>query len=112
MPKRRGVETRMVIDNHVQVRTPDSNLVDLIAKAHLYLGKPTDGADRSIAEVAKQCGVHRADISRILPLAFLSPTIVEAVLTGGQPIDLSAQRLARSIDLPLAWLEQQTALSH
>ena len=108
--KRRGIEKRIVIDNHVQARLPDLNLVDLIARANLYVTKLTDGAERSIADVAIHCGVHRADISRILPLAFLSPRIIDAIVTGTQPADLTASTLARAIDLPLGWHDQEAAL--
>ena len=48
-------------------------------------------------------GVHPEGVSRVLPLAFLSPRIVEAILTGQQPADLTARHLARSIELPIGW---------
>jgi hypothetical protein len=41
-----------------------------------------------------------------LPLAFLAPDIVEAILKGRQPIELTAARLMRIRDLPLSWAEQ------
>lgn len=108
--KRRGVETRAIIANHVQARLPDATLVNTIARAHFYLTRLTDGTVQSIADLAKQCGVHRANISRVLPLAFLSPKIVEAIFTGRQPVELTSRRLVRLIDLPLAWHDQETAL--
>jgi DNA invertase Pin-like site-specific DNA recombinase len=108
--KRRGVETSAIIANHAQARLPDSNLVNTIARAHFYLARLTDGTVQSIADLAKQCGVHRADISRVLPLAFLSPKIVDAILTGRQPVELTSRRLARLLDLPLNWHNQEAAL--
>jgi DNA invertase Pin-like site-specific DNA recombinase len=107
--KRRGVESRMVI-NGLSNRDPDPSLVDLIARAHLYLKHLTDGSVSSIAELATQLSVHRADISRILPLAFLSPKITEAILTGRQPADLTARALSRLVDIPTAWTDQAKAL--
>jgi DNA invertase Pin-like site-specific DNA recombinase len=107
--KRRGVEARIVIDGTSQ-RKSDPSLVDLIARAHLYLNRLTDGSVSSIADLATELRVHRADISRILPLAFLSPAITEAILTGRQPADLTARTLSRSIDVPPAWVDQATAL--
>jgi len=40
-------------------------------------------------------------------LAFLAPDIVEAILTGTQPVDLTAESLIKNTDLPLDWREQR-----
>ena len=106
--KRRGVEARIVIPG-ASGRDPDSSLVDLIARAHLYLDRLTDGSVSSIAELARELSVHRADISRILPLAFLSPDSTDAILTGHQPADLTVRTLARLVDIPPAWTDQAKA---
>src|SRR6516162_9672052 len=39
-------------------------------------------------------------------LAFLSPDLVEAILQGRQPVELTASRLTE-LDLPLEWIEQR-----
>jgi hypothetical protein len=44
-----------------------------------------------------------------LPLAFLAPDIVEAILQGRQPVELTVLRLKR-IGLPLSWVEQRRLL--
>lgn len=109
--KRRGVETRLVIDSDSSSkREPDAKLGDVIVRAHLYLGKLTDGAGRTVAEVADLFGVHAADVSRILPLAFLAPKIVEKILNGTQPADLTIRKLARVSDLPRRWSDQEVLL--
>ncbi|MCO6050479.1 recombinase family protein [Mesorhizobium sp. RP14(2022)] len=108
---RRGQEARIVVEGTAQSRpTRDQALVDQIAKAHHYLAQLTDGKGRTIGEVAGISGVHRADISRILPLAFLGPAITAAIMTGRHPADLTARKLARLIDLPLNWQEQARML--
>ena len=85
--KRRGVETRLVIDSgSSSKRKPDTKLVDVIARAHLYFGTLTDGAGLTVAVVADLLCVHSADVSRILPIAFLAPKIVEKILDGTQPV--------------------------
>ena len=99
----------MVI-NGASGRNPDPTLVDLIAKAHLYLDRLTDGSVPSICELATQLLVYRADIGRILPLAFLSPAITEAIVTGRQPVDLTGRTLSRLIDVPPVWADQAQAL--
>ena len=40
-------------------------------------------------------------------MAFLAPRIVDAILQGEQPVDLTAARLTGAIELPLDWNDQQ-----
>jgi site-specific DNA recombinase len=108
--KRRGQEARIVMPSSSGARQkPDPALVDLVARAHLYLETLITTPSPSIAAVADQYGVHPAEVSRILPLAFLAPSITEAILTGRQPAELTGRRLSR-IDLPIAWAEQRALL--
>jgi hypothetical protein len=65
---------------------------------------------RSIKQLAARHQVDKGDVSRILPLAFLAPDIVEAILNGRQPVDLTAYRLKRLCDLPHLWSEQRHIL--
>lgn len=69
------------------------------------LGMLTDGSGRTIADVANEVGVNVADASRILPLAFLAPKIIDAILRGRQPVDLTARALMRD-DLSHLWTDQ------
>lgn len=99
---------RIVING--AAREPEASLVDLIARAHHYLARLTDGSVSSIADLSREIGVYRSDISRILPLAFLSPKITDAILSGYQPADLTARNLARLVDVPHLWKDQAKAL--
>jgi hypothetical protein len=45
-----------------------------------------------------------------MPLAFLSPKIIEAIVEGRQPAELTIISLARRIDIPLLWSAQQQVL--
>ena len=103
--RRRGAEARLVLEGHSLGRKPDDGLVEAVAKAHVMLGMLTDGMGRTIADVANDAGVHVADASRILPLAFLAPKITEAILRGRQPVELTARTLMRD-DLPHLWADQ------
>jgi site-specific DNA recombinase len=46
----------------------------------------------------------------LVGLAFLSPPLVEVILQGRQPVDLTATRLTE-LDLPLDWTEQHKLLA-
>lgn len=108
--KRRGNEMRLVIHSDDLARIPDQSLVTMIARAHAYFKYLTRAPGISVTDVAEHFGVHRVDVGRILPLAFLAPKLVDQILTGNQPSDLSARRLARD-NLPLLWADQLAALS-
>jgi hypothetical protein len=43
-------------------------------------------------------------------LSYLAPDIIEAILDGRQPRDLTADKLLAHSRLPLAWHEQRTVL--
>jgi len=109
--RRRGVGRRLVIEGQgASQRRIDQPLIDMIARAHAYLGVLTDGQGLGRKQVAEQFGVHPEDVSRLLPLAYLSPRIVEAIMTGRQPADLSVRHLTRGIELPISWAEQEKLL--
>ena len=109
--QRRGVETRLTLVGSTASSSSDPALISLIARAHYYLKKLTDGTMKTLTEVAAECGTGLSEVSRILPLAFLSPTIVEAAMTATQPASLTAQRLLRCSDLPTFWLDQTELFS-
>ncbi|QOF69532.1 recombinase family protein [Aminobacter sp. SR38] len=108
--KRRGIEARLVLDpENAPARQPAPPLVSLIAKAQLYLAMLTERAGITLVEIAEHFEVHPAEISRLLPLAFLSPQLTHEILTGLQPVELSARTLAR-LDLSNDWSAQATQL--
>jgi hypothetical protein len=106
--KRRGNEVRLVLHSGHAPRTPDGSLVSLVAKAHLYLNQLTSIPGATVADVAGTFGVHRADVGRLLPLAFAAPKLLDQVLNGTQPSELSARILTRA-ELPHLWEEQEAA---
>jgi hypothetical protein len=60
--------------------------------------------------LAKRDGISRRYIRRLFCLAFLSRELVEAILRGQQPVELTATRLT-GLDLPLDWIEQRRLLA-
>ena len=108
---RRGVEAKLVLQNaDVKTRNPDQTLIDIIAKAHLWLSRLTDGSAESIHDLSKQVDYDSSEISRFLPLAFLAPDIIESILVGTQPIDLTQEKLRRLSNLPYQWEDQRELL--
>ncbi len=109
--KRRGVEAKLVVGgdtNSVPKREPA--LINLIAKAHRWCDQMTDGSTPSITELAVCENEDRNEISRRLPLAFLAPDVVEKILKGIQPVDLTVEKLRRLGSLPYRWDEQRAVL--
>ena len=91
-------------------RQPDSALIKTLALAHDWFHRLRTGKARSVQNIATTEGVDRSHVSRLLRLAFLAPDIVEAVLDGRQPVELTAKRLLLREDLPLDWREQRRRL--
>jgi DNA invertase Pin-like site-specific DNA recombinase len=108
--KRRGVETKLVIAGKRETAAPDRALVAAVTSAHRWFAELASGEVGSVKELAARHRVDKGDVSRILPLAFLAPDIVEAILEGSQPVELTAYRLKRLRQLPCLWSEQRRLL--
>ena len=109
--KRRGVERRIVIRGlGGHAAPPDKLLCSLVAKPIAWMDRLTSATPPSLSAIAKDEGISVGDVSRTLQLAFLAPDIVEAILAGRQPIDLTAQKLKRLKELPTEWPAQRQLL--
>jgi site-specific DNA recombinase len=89
---------------------PDQDLIDLIAKARRWFTQITNGEISTVREIAREESMDEGDVSRFLPLAFLAPDIIESILSGKQPIELTPEKLKRLRMLPTSWEEQRTTL--
>jgi site-specific DNA recombinase len=109
--RRRGVEMRLVIDNN---RTPapraDAALLKAVARARQWSEDLLIGGAQSVAEIAQREGVGERYVRRLMRLGFLAPQIVQAIVAGNQPPELTAEHLAERIDLPLLWSAQEQAV--
>ena len=77
-------------------------LVDAKAAQELVLTKP----ELSLHQLGKAENRCRTHLARLLRIAWLSPRIVESVVTGSQPDKLNRQVLLSNI-IPLDWAEQE-----
>jgi hypothetical protein len=118
--KRRGVESRLVTPGQSRASgSPDKTLVDAVAKAHLARKYLTDGRGQFIADVASTLKLDTSDLSRTLPLAFLSPKVTEAILNGSISPDMTLRKLTRGSISPSigqsrnasSWLERTSSAS-
>lgn len=94
-----------------QTRVANRELVRAVAHAYvgnrLLMNREVGGQ----AELAKRFGMDERRIRELLPLAWLAPDIVEMVMAGRQPVDLTIGKLmaiARHGD----WAEQRKSLHH
>jgi hypothetical protein len=71
---------------------------------------PKEGEITTVRDIANQEGLDEGDVSRFLPLVFLAPDIVEAILAGVQPVELIPEKLKRLRNLPKSWEEQRQLL--
>jgi site-specific DNA recombinase len=111
--RRRGVEMKLVIaDNTARPARLDPALIKSVARGHLWFDDVASGRAASLQAIAEREGVTEGYVRRLIRLAFLAPGIVEAILDGEQPVDLSAARLTGQVELPLDWNNQQRLLSH
>jgi DNA invertase Pin-like site-specific DNA recombinase len=107
--RRRGVEIKLVIPgeaHRTQPARPDPALIKAVARGHLWFEDLVTGKAASLREIAEQEGITEGYVGRLIRLAFLAPCMVEAILEGTQPVDLTAARLTGRISLPLNWTEQ------
>src|SRR5207248_9579084 len=106
--KHRGIETRLVLPGLAQQDRRsrcDPALIKAIARGRAWFEELAIGRARSLQELAKRDGISRRYIRRLVGLAFLSPQLVDVILQGRQPVQLTATRLTE-LDLPLDWTEQ------
>ncbi len=108
--RRRGVETRLIVESAPVAAKPDQKLIELVVRAHRWFDDIRTRPAVALHELAKRDRADPGDISRILSLAFLAPDIVQAILDGRQPPELTAARLKRMQSLPIDWQQQRRQL--
>jgi site-specific DNA recombinase len=109
--RRRGVEMKLVIAaDHTDGRMIDPTLVKAIARGRAWFEEIVTGTAPSISEIAQREGVTMRYVSQHIDFAFLSPTIVETILEGRQPVQMTLQSL-KQVDLPADWVDQARVLN-
>ena len=110
--RQRGNQVRVVVPaaGDERTRTPDRTLLGIIARAMAWRQRIERGEVNSLREIAKAENVNPSYVGRLLPLAYLAPDIVEFIMNGQQPVELSAQQLLYRKDLSNDWSRQRQQL--
>jgi hypothetical protein len=82
----------------------DNSMIKVIARAYRWQRMLLDGTHSSIDDLSKAEKITASYVSRVLRLAYLSPTIVEAILDGKYPAHLTLKDLMEPF--PLEWDRQ------
>jgi AraC-like DNA-binding protein len=83
----------------------NSALFAAIARAYQWQEQLESGEFASLEDLAKDFGVNRGYVSRILQLTSLSPTIIDQILSGQNSTQLTIRQLRRGITA--VWSDQR-----
>jgi DNA invertase Pin-like site-specific DNA recombinase len=105
--KRCGGEVHLVIPSGADLMPARSNssLLKAVARAHSWYQKVQNGQALGVRSLAGETGLTERYVRKVFACAFLAPDIVETILEGRQPRDLTFAKLTKNI--PLSWVEQR-----
>jgi site-specific DNA recombinase len=106
--RRRGRAIRLVVsrDTPGGVESQgDRRLIHTLAHAHQWLEQLLGGEVSSLRMIAAAVGKSERYVSKAIRAAFLAPDLLEAVLEGRAPAQLTLAALRK--DLPCDWNEQR-----
>ena len=109
--KRCGGEMRLVLPPDRLGREPShpaSSLLKALARGRTWHEWILAGEVSGQRALAQKVSLNERYVGRVLTCAFLAPDIVDAIIDGRQPFDLTFERL--SCGLPLSWAEQRKQL--
>lgn len=89
----------------------DTMLIETISRVHSWFEETASGRAATVPNIAKQEDADESDASRMMSFAFLAPGIVDAIVEGRQPVELTAEPLNRSGCLPLPWSDRRRLLN-
>ena len=111
--KKRGGRKEIIVPEGLPGTPPSRSptqepLITALARAFHWQELIDSGRYTSVTELAEALGVDRSYVSRIMRLALLAPDIVEAIVEGREPSELSLERLV--MGMPVLWGEQREVL--
>jgi len=109
--RRAGLEMALVLEGSSAARRVDTGLVTLLGKALVLQQRLIASDAATLKDFADREGLTPSWVTRVVRLAWLAPNIVQAIIEGRQPVELTAKRLLEDSRLPLGWKEQRQHLS-
>ena len=107
--KRGGRKEMVLPEGAAQAPKPDNTLVKALARAFRWKRMLESGEFASISELAEKEGIAFTYMARLMRLSLLSPELVDAVMDGHQPANIT---LANLMDrFPADWKEQRALWS-
>lgn len=107
--KRGGRKEMVLPEGAAQARMPDNTLVKALARAFRWKRMLESGEFASISELAEKEGIAFTYMARLMRLSLLSPELVDAVMDGHQPANIT---LANLMDpFPADWKVQHALWS-
>ena len=108
---KRGTEQKLIIGGGVMATIArDEALVKAGARAYSWFEDIRMRRISDLSELAVRDQLTRSYVQAHLPLAFLAPSIIGAILEGRQPADLSLKQLMYRTDLAASWNSQRQQL--
>ena len=92
-----------------EMRTTMTPMVKAIVRAHKWKEGVLAGDRSGRILVDNRFDVRGEYLRRVLGCAFLAPDILEAILDGNHPVDLTVKQLSRR-RLPIDWVQQRIEL--
>jgi DNA invertase Pin-like site-specific DNA recombinase len=111
--KRRGIELRLILDGHIRPPSEvDPVLFKALARARAWFEEVASGRAASLAEIARREGLQKRYVTRLTKLAFMAPSLAEAIAGGRTPIGVNLQMLMDGrLELAPCWFEQEQMFS-
>jgi site-specific DNA recombinase len=107
--RRTGLAVRFVLETgqHASEGPVDQKLVSAIVKGRTWWKQLQSDPSLTVTGLAAIEGANPSYVDRILRLAFLSPAIVDAILSGEAPAELNLHRLKDVQLVAPSWAAQR-----
>lgn len=107
--KRQGQGKRIFLPAGEQKSAPNQTLIKAVVRAHAWRRMLESEDGLSVRQLAARQNLSHRYINRLLPLAWLAPDVIDAILDGAQLPEVSLDQL--TAEFPIEWAEQRRLLA-